>query len=393
MPSHASPPPKHPRINYRQHDYKPHRPSPLRLLRRPYVYLPAILLLLYLYHPSLPFTTPHLPTHTPSLNHKNIDWTRYAYSQYATNSAYLCNALMVFSTLHSLSSKPHRLLFYPQEWDLDISSTKDRDSQLLVKARDEYNVKLMPVEVPQAGNDAWNSSFVKFFAWGETQYHRVLHLDSDITMLKHLDELFLLPRAPVAMLRAYWELPTTRKLTSLFVLLEPSAQELERLLAAADPKNRKESDYDMEILNRFYGDSAMILPHRQYGLLSGEFRTNDHSNFLGNTWESWNPDRALAEASLVHFSDWPLPKPWIMWPRNLIGEVVPRCEGDGLAEVGKKGGCRNREVWMGLYDGFRKRRKEVCKLLSVPAPEWPPRNVTGLGKAEEKAGVLVGDGG
>ncbi len=73
--------------------------------------------------------------------------------------------------------------------------------------------------------------------------------------------------------------------------------------------------------------------------------------------------------------------------------MVPRCEGDGLAEVGKKGGCRNREVWMGLYDGFRKRRKEVCKLLSVPAPEWPPRNVTGLGKAEEKAGVLVGDGG
>jgi hypothetical protein len=33
--------------------------------------------------------------------------------------------------------------------------------------------------------------------------------------------------------------------------------------------------YDMELLNRRYGDSAMVLPHRQYGLLSGEFRKKD----------------------------------------------------------------------------------------------------------------------
>ena len=281
---------------------------------------------------------------------------------------------MVFEALSRLGSKADRILLYPEEWDTEIASTVDRDSQLLVKARDWYNVKLVPVQMQLLNDDTWNASFTKFLAWGQTRYERVIHLDSDVTVLQHLDDLFMLPKAPVAMMRAYWDLPRIRALTSLFVLLEPSEAEFGRLMEATMVGTRKAGEYDMEILNRFYGDSAMVLPHRKYGLLSGEFRLQNHENYLGNGHDTWDPEQALKEASLVHFSDWPLPKPWIMWPHNLIGEMTPRCK-KGAEE--EEWDCRDKKVWLGLYDDFRKRRKEICALLSAPAPEWPPRNGSG----------------
>ena len=263
---------------------------------------------------------------------------------------------MIFEALSRLGSKADRILFYPQEWDTAISNEDDRDSQLLVKAKEWYNVKLLPVEIPKAEKDdgGWEGGFTKFLAWDQTQYDRILHLDSDVTLRKHMDEMFLLPNAPVAMMRAHWQLPEQRKLTSLFILLEPDENEFQRLMTASRKDQRANGVYDMEILNRFYGDSAMVLPHRQYGLLSGEFRTAEHTNYLGNGIEKWNPDLVFREASLVHFSDWPLPKPWIMWPHQLIGEIMPKCS---YLENGIVDNCLDKEIWMGLYDDFRKRRK------------------------------------
>lgn len=334
-----------------------HPQTPQSFLRWPsrWLYALVALFLLYLWRSSPNSIIPHhAPVHEPSLRYKNVDWSRYAYSLYATSSPYLCNAVMVFEALSRLGSKADRILLYPQEWDLEIESPDDRDSQLLVIARDRYDVKLVPVVIPKADDDAWNGSFAKFMAWGQTQYDRVLQLDSDVTVLKHLDELFVLPDAPVAMLRAYWKLPSVRQLTSLFVLLEPDEGVAQQLMLAASPNVRQKNEYDMEILNRFYGDSAMVLPHRQYGLISGEFRAHDHSSFLGNSVESWDPERVLKEANLVHFSDWPIPKPWIMWPHNMIQGEMPKCK----LGIGAEGDdCRDKKIWLGLYDNFRKRRK------------------------------------
>lgn len=326
----------------------------LRRSRWPYLLLAFLAVYLWL----LPANFSILPSHGQStqpfaLRFTSINWSRYAYSQYATTSAHLCNSIMLFEALSRLGSKPDRLLFYPSTWDTHIASSRDRDSQLLVMARDKYKVKLIPVDIPphQSGNNdgTYNASFTKFLAWDETDYARILQLDSDVTMLRHLDDVFLVPKAPVAMLRAYWKLPETRMLTSLFILLEPSATEFDRLM----DESRGQGDYDMEILNRLYGDSALILPHREYGLLSGEFRSEEHKYYLGNGHEVWDAEKVISEASLVHFSDWPLPKPWVMWPHNLIGKIVPKCKP-------KSGGgedCRDKNVWLELYNDFRKRRR------------------------------------
>lgn len=177
-----------------------------------------------------------------------------------------------------------------------------------------------------------------------------------------MDELFFLPSAIVAMPRAYWLLPEVRALSSLVAVIEPSYREYSSLREDIKPAssgqiemNLTANRYDMEVLNARYGDSALVLPHRQYGLVSGEFRTKKHERFLGSSHEEWNPDKALSEAKFVHFSDWPLPKPWVMWPQAQLAELQPAC--DNKPGTMEESGCRDREVWKELYNDFRRRRK------------------------------------
>lgn len=189
-----------------------------------------------------------------------------------------------------------------------------------------------------------------------------------------MDELFFLPPSQVAMPRAYWQLPDTKQLSSLLIVLEPSFKEWYALMdsAHAITYGQVESNvssrvkYDMELMNERYGDSALVLPHRQYGLVTGEFRKDDHRAFLGNEYEEWDPEKVLAEAKLVHFSDWPLPKPWVMWPQELIADMLPKCKvKPGTVH---ESGCKDREIWKKLYDDFRRRRR-VC---------FPPRCIASI---------------
>jgi len=76
----------------------------------------------------------------------DIDWSRYAYTQYVTNTAYLCNSVMLFEILHRLGSKADRVMMYPSSMHPDPTSTSV-ESKLLLKAQKEYGVKLLPIEV------------------------------------------------------------------------------------------------------------------------------------------------------------------------------------------------------------------------------------------------------
>ncbi|KAL5041252.1 hypothetical protein BDW71DRAFT_13511 [Aspergillus fruticulosus] len=325
---------------------------------------------------------PTPPPVLPHINYDLVDWSKYAYTQYATSSPYLCNAVMVFDALERLGSRAQRVLYYPKNWDVIVDSDHDRDSQLLRLAKVKYKAMLVPIELemikPDAGPDEdWEKSISKLLAFAETEFDRVIHLDSDVLLLQSMDELFFLPHTPVAMPRAYWLLPEQKVLSSLLLVIEPSYRRYKALLDTAlgiegtEGENTR-NKYDMELLNEFYGDSAMVLPHRQYGLISGEFRSENHTIFLGSDDEVWDPDKVLADAKFVHFSDWPLPKPWVMWPHQMLADILPKCKvNPGTLH---ESGCRDRDVWMKLYDDFRIKRRDVCKLLSYPAPNWPPWN-------------------
>lgn len=84
----------------------------------------------------------------------DIDWSRFAYGQYVTNNAYLCNSVMFFAKLHQLGSQADRVMMYPSKMLKNPAARKSSytEGQLLIKARDEYGVKLSPVEVQHKKN-------------------------------------------------------------------------------------------------------------------------------------------------------------------------------------------------------------------------------------------------
>ncbi|KAK9251623.1 nucleotide-diphospho-sugar transferase [Lipomyces tetrasporus] len=291
-----------------------------------------------------------------------IDWSRFAYVQYVTDTAYLCNSVMLFEILHRLGSKAHRLMMYPSSFTVDGASTEE--SRLLRQARDKYGVKLMPIEIQRRetsdddGSATWAEGFTKLLAFNQTQYDRVLSLDSDSTVLQTMDELFLAPSAPVAMPRAYWLNFDDRILSAQLILIEPSESEFNRVMNAMNAA--KSNDYDMEIVNNLYKDSCLVLPHRPYNLLTGEFRSDKHSDYLGNSEEEWDPEKIFKEAKFLHFSDWPVPKPWLSASPSMIQDKQPKCQKN--PKTGEEDDCRSRDLWLGFYSDFKQRQQDVCGL-------------------------------
>ena len=278
----------------------------------------------------------------------SVDWSEFAYCQYVTNEDYLCNSVMLFESLNRLGAQADCIMMYPQEW---IASKDTRTGRLLTKARDEYGVELVPIEVQHfAGDSTWSESFTKLLAFNQTQYKRVLSLDSDSTVLQPMDELFLLPTAPVAMPRAYWLGHSF--LSSQLVLVEPSEFEFNRILEAL--KTRNYNEYDMEIVNELYGESCFIIPHRRYDLLTGEFKhsPDEHFQYLGSKEEGWDPDAVLEEAKFLHFSDFPFPKPWLRASDSEREKNQPQCRDLDNGEQD----CRDRDHWLSFYTDFKERR-------------------------------------
>lgn len=203
---------------------------------------------------------------------------------------------------------------------------------------------------PCSTTATWADSFTKLLAFNQTQYDRVLSMDSDSTILQSMDELFLLPSVTLAAPRAYWLYPDEEILSSQIMLVKPSAEEFARVQAKVDEAGT--NDYDMEIINQLYRDSALIIPHRPYNLITGEFKRTEHKYYLGGETEAWDPLLAYNEAKFVHFSDWPIPKPWIAATEQAMQKNEPACETkDGQTD------CTARQLWNSFYTEFRERRK------------------------------------
>lgn len=137
------------------------------------------------------------------------------------------------------------------------------------------------------------------------------------------------------------------------MLIQPSTAEFARVQRRIEAAERDE--HDMEIVNDLYLDSAIVFPHRGYAMLSAEFRGSDeqHAIYLGSEDEMWDPVAAYEEAKMIHFSDWPAPKPWIRMSDEDREEYQPQC----VAEYDGREDCTERKIWNSLYEDFWERRK------------------------------------
>jgi hypothetical protein len=230
---------------------------------------------------------------------ETVSWSDFAYCTYATAPVHLCNSLMLLESLHRVQVKADRLLVYTNEWD--VEATNSTEARLLRQARDQYGVILQPVDLLRPDNlvndPTWADSFTKLLAFNQTQYKRIITLDSDGTVLRGMDELFLMPPAPMAMPRAYWM--DNGEFTTQLNLVQPSNA---AFTAIQEKLARREKDeYDGEIINDVFGLSCAAIPHRPYNLLTGEFRYTNHSNYLGSVDRVWDAEKVIEEAKYVQF--------------------------------------------------------------------------------------------
>ncbi|KAK7416700.1 N-acetylglucosaminyltransferase [Neonectria punicea] len=202
------------------------------------------------------------------------------------------------------------------------------------------------------------------FPWWHVEWTRVLAFDSDTLVLNTMDHYFLSPLAAVAVPRAYW---LTEKdadiakqvLGSHVMLIEPNEARHKKIM----DETQQSGEFDMEVLNHMFRDSAMILPHRRLALLTGEFRTRDHSKYLApDVDEEWNAMGEVSRAYLVHFSDWPLPKPWKRRTKKQWEDALPECREEDV-ETADRPKCADRVLWMDFYATYDMEKDTQCKVL------------------------------
>lgn len=174
-------------------------------------------------------------------------------------------------------------------------------------------------------------------------------MDSDGLVMKKMDHLFQLPAAPVAMTRAYW-LDQPYYNTQLLVI-QPDLSTFEALVATS----KQLGGFDMDVLNFMYNSTCLTLPN-EYNIVTGEFKRKEHSRFLGNGHGgSWDPEKAVSEAYYVHFSDWPVRKPWLNSRGEELEEGAPDCPY----------GCAEREIWLRLYRTFQNELQQIVDDVAV----------------------------
>ncbi|KAM0253339.1 hypothetical protein ACHAQJ_007289 [Trichoderma viride] len=293
---------------------------------------------------------------------------RFAYAQYATDMDYLCNTVINFNRLQRFGIKYDMVLIYPRAWDDGSANTREAKAIRNLRAS-HLDIILRPFDIlsTEKGDSTWHDSLTKFHAFALTEYTRVLAFDSDSLVLNNIDSLFLAPDSPVAMPRAYWLIErdsngTAKQiLGSHLMLIEPNTRLYKKIIKEAE----RSGEFDMEVLNELFKDSAMILPHRRLALLTGEFRKKDHRNYLApDEEEEWNAMNEVSRAYLVHFSDWPLPKPWRSHTEEQWQAALPECPDDDV-EKPDRPRCADRLVWTGLYTGYSHDKEAYCQILGV----------------------------
>ena len=276
-------------------------------------------------------------------------------------------------------------MFYPYSWDAseidEYSPSQDLNhiARLLQSASREYYVKLQPISLlhqNRTTQETCADSYTKLLAFNLTSLDRVLTIDTNSVVLQNLDELFLLQPAPVAMPYVYWGSPTGWSFSSQMMLITPSTTTFSQIESAI--KGAKADEYDMDILNSLFRNRILRIPERPYNLLSGEFRRTEHKQYLGPTSQKayakpWDPDAILAEARVLHFSDWPVPQPWVRASQEVLNKYMPKCR---KSEWFGASNCRDRAVWLKLYVDFEVRRNAVCGVgFELQSEVLPPDSV------------------
>ncbi|GCF00761.1 N-acetylglucosaminyltransferase [Zygosaccharomyces mellis] len=140
---------------------------------------------------------------------ETIDWSKLAYVNYATNINYLCNTFIMFQNLKKYGTKAKLHLMVSDQMLSPDNEFSQSANMLLqrIKNLDTEQVVIKHVKTLYKPNDQseWQDSLTKLIVFNQTEYDRVIYLDSDADLKDSMDELFFIPSyiefaAPLA----YW---------------------------------------------------------------------------------------------------------------------------------------------------------------------------------------------
>lgn len=197
-----------------------------------------------------------------------MDWSEFAYVSYALSPENVCNSVMLAESLWRLEARAETLVLVAGEKVGGDGQSSSSSARLLQQASDFYGARVKAVKVlsssfnadiinnnnsqnePQKPYDnTWSHSLTKLLTFNQKRYKRVLGLDSDATLLKPMDDLFLLPAsAPIALPRAYWLEQKT--LSTSILLATPSAKDFARIQARV--REGRDVEFDMDVINALY---------------------------------------------------------------------------------------------------------------------------------------------
>lgn len=296
---------------------------------------------------------------------------KYAIVQYATERQYLCNALINVHRLIELGTLADLVVLLP---DHLLKANPRSPTGRIVGSLLQQHAKLVPFieSSTTATNDRgsiYDDSLYKLQVANLLQYERIIYFDNDGLVLENPDHLFNSITTDLALADAYYTANEDNIVSSAFMVISPS-QKLDRLLQSLI-QSKSPNDYDMEIINQAYNMEGVLtttlFPYERYLLLTGIFRTPlARDKFLKGSSsrgtattpakvpeqdEAWNAKRVFQAASYIHFSDSPIPKPWVDDRGALLAQHGPKCM--SLA-------CDEPEIWKNVYRMFKDEMRDLC---------------------------------
>jgi alpha-N-acetylglucosamine transferase len=229
----------------------------------------------------------------------SVDWSRFAYVLYATSSTAMCNAMMMLSELKRFGSRAKRVMIVNREF-LDEATNPKEYKSLTTFAKD-YDVKLKPAGVIQVGGGSsyWLSSFTKLLVFNETEYDRVIYMDSDAVLTRsHFDELFFLPPCKIAVPTGYWLVKDKLLREKLSEKYNPNDYGFKPLTKSQ--RRTKVSQFVNDHINAFVDPESEHLPIQRAEFAAALDTVVNERNFYTNIYNNLPSYPSIDEFSLTN---------------------------------------------------------------------------------------------
>lgn len=178
---------------------------------------------------------------------------KYTYVTLLSTDSYLMGVLLLAKSLRKVDAH------YPLLVVCSIA-VSDKSKRILARYGLEYVDVDKSIAVDSgkynvdAGHAHWNHTFDKLYIWAQTQYDKVVFLDSDMQVIRNIDYLFDMPH--MSAVRAdQWNEPGLDKLNSGLMVVVPNRKDFEGLLHIVETGSLSMANIgDQDIIRAYYSD-------------------------------------------------------------------------------------------------------------------------------------------